>query len=245
MIQAIVTDIEGTTSSLSFVKDVLFPYARRHLAAFIHDHAAEPAVRAQLQAVAETVGRPLTDNEAVAELIRWIDEDRKATPLKALQGLIWEAGYRNGDYQGHVYEDAVATLRDWSTRGIFLYVYSSGSVLAQKLLFGHTAFGDLNPLFSGYFDTTIGGKREVESYRRIAHSIGQPPDAILFLSDVREELDAATKAGLHACWLVRDGALPADPPWPVVRDFRAIRLPDGLAERKLRVDFGPSRPSLE
>lgn len=226
MIEAIVTDIEGTTSSLSFVKDVLFPYARRHIAEYVREHAADPAVRTQLQAVAETVGRRLTDEEAVAELIRWIDEDRKATPLKVLQGLIWEAGYRNGDYQGHVYEDAVIALRDWKARGIALYVYSSGSVLAQKLLFGHTAFGDLNPLFSGYFDTTIGGKRETESYRRIANSIGRSPAAILFLSDVREELDAAAAAGLRVWWLVRGGELPVDPPWPVARDFRAIRLPD-------------------
>lgn len=226
MIQAIVTDIEGTTSSLSFVKDVLFPYARRQIAEFVHRHASNPAVRVQLAAVAEAVGRPLGDDEAIAQLIRWIDEDRKITPLKALQGLVWEAGYRNGDYQGHVYEDAVRQLRAWKAQGLSLYVYSSGSVLAQKLLFGHTPFGDLNPLFSGYFDTTVGGKRETESYRRIAGEIGLPADAILFLSDIREELDAAAAAGMRVCWLVRDGQLPTDPPCPVARDFSAIRLPD-------------------
>jgi len=225
MIQAIVTDIEGTTSSLSFVKDVLFPYARRQIAEFVRRHASNPAVRVQLAAVAEAVGRPLGDDEAVAQLIRWIDEDRKITPLKALQGLVWEAGYRNGDYQGHVYEDAVRQLRAWKTQGLSLYVYSSGSVLAQKLLFGHTPFGDLNPLFSGYFDTTVGGKRETESYRRIAGEIGLPAEAILFLSDIREELDAAAAAGMRVCWLVRDGELPVNPAYPVARDFSAIRLP--------------------
>ena len=226
MIKAILTDIEGTTSALSFVKDVLFPYARERMAEFVRRRAQEDAVRKELEEVRRLGGKNLGDPEVIEQLIRWIDEDRKITPLKALQGLIWEAGYRRGDFQGHVYDDAVQQLRDWKARGIGLYVYSSGAVHAQKLLFGHTAFGDLNPLFSGYFDTIIGGKREAESYRRIAREIGRLPGAILFLSDIREELDAATAAGLKTCWLVRDGALPADPPCPVARDFHAIRLPD-------------------
>ena len=117
-------------------------------------------------------------------------------------------------------------MRAWKARGLALYVFSSGSVQAQKLLFAHTAYGDLTPLFSGYFDTTIGGKREPDAYRRIAREIGQPADKILFLSDIREELDAARTAGMHTAWLVRDGALPADPDHPVARDF------DGLAARQ-------------
>ena len=225
MIRAIVTDIEGTTSSLSFVKDVLFPYARVRMAAFVHEHAAQPALRAQLGAVDEIVGRTLTEDEAVAQLTRWIDEDKKITPLKTLQGMIWEAGYRNGDFQGHVYEDAVRLLREWKDRGLALYVFSSGSVHAQKLLFGYSACGDLTPLFSGYFDTTIGAKREAESYRHIALNIGIPSGEILFLSDIREELDAAQTAGLRTCWLVRDGALPANSPHPVALDFSEITLP--------------------
>lgn len=224
MIRAIVTDIEGTTSSLSFVKDVLFPYARARLPAFIAAHAQTPAVRAQLRAVAETVGRPLSDAEACTQLVQWIDEDRKITPLKALQGMIWEAGYRQGDFQGHVYEDAVRHLRTWKARGIALYVFSSGSVHAQKLLFAHTAYGDLTPLFSGYFDTTMGSKRETSAYQRIAEAIGAPPGEILFLSDIHEELDAARSAGMQTCWLVRDGTPPADPPHPVARDFDAIAV---------------------
>jgi len=225
MIRAIVTDIEGTTSSLSFVKDVLFPYARQHIGTFVREQAAQPAVRAQLAAVNAAVGRTLTDDAAVAQLVRWIDEDQKITPLKALQGMIWEAGYRNGDFQGHVYDDAVRRLREWKDQGLALYVFSSGSVHAQKLLFGYSAFGDLTPLFSGYFDTTIGAKRETGAYRHITESIGIPAGEILFLSDIREELDAAQAAGLHTCWLARDGALPVNPPHPVARDFAEIALP--------------------
>ena len=223
MIKAIVIDIEGTTSSLSFVKDVLFPYARERLAAFVRAHASDPAVRAQLEATAS--GEPLSDDDTIARLLQWIDEDRKVTPLKALQGMIWEAGYRHGDFRGHVYEDAVRGLRAWQASGIALYVFSSGSVQAQKLLFGHSDFGDLTPLFSGYFDTTIGAKREAESYRRIAREIGRPPAEVLFVSDIREELDAARSAGLHTTWLIRDGELPASAAHPVARDFRSIRLP--------------------
>jgi len=225
MIRAIVTDIEGTTSSLSFVKDVLFPYARQRIGTFVREQAAQPAVRAQLAAVSAAVGRTLTDDAAVAQLVRWIDEDQKITPLKALQGMIWEAGYRNGDFQGHVYDDAVRRLREWKDQGLALYVFSSGSVHAQKLLFGYSAFGDLTPLFSGYFDTTIGAKREAGAYRHITESIGMPASETLFLSDIREELDAAQAAGLHTCWLVRDGVLPDNPPHPVARDFAEIALP--------------------
>ena len=225
MIRAIVTDIEGTTSSLSFVKDVLFPYARQRIGAFAREHSTQPAVRAQLTAVSEAVGQVLTDDVAIAQLIRWIDEDKKITPLKALQGMIWEAGYRNGDFQGHVYADAVQRLREWKDQGLALYVFSSGSVHAQKLLFGYSACGDLTPLFSGYFDTTIGAKRETDAYRHITQSIGIPAGEILFLSDIREELDAAQTVGLHTCWLVRDGTVPAKPPHPVARDFSEIILP--------------------
>lgn len=224
MIAAIVTDIEGTTSSLSFVKDVLFPYARSHLAEFVRSHAAEPAVREQLAAVAKEVGHALSDDQAVQQLLRWIDEDKKITPLKALQGLIWEAGYRHGDFQGHVYDDAVECLRAWKARGLPLYVFSSGSVHAQKLLFEHTAFGDLTPLFSGYFDTNIGSKRETMAYRHIAAATKLPPGEILFLSDIREELDAAQTAGLKTYWLVRDGQMPEKPSHPLARDFTQIGL---------------------
>ncbi len=206
MTRAVLTDIEGTTSSLSFVKEVLFPYARRHLADFVREHDGDPEVRAQLDAARALAGiEGADDARVVGELIAWIDADRKATPLKALQGLIWEHGYRVGDFQGHVYEDAVAGLHRWHAAGIALYVYSSGSVHAQKLLFAHTAFGDLTPLFSGYFDTRIGAKGEAESYRRIVAATGIEAGDMLFLSDIVAELDAARAAGLETCQLVRDG----------------------------------------
>ena len=224
MIRCIVTDIEGTTSSLSFVKDVLFPYAREQMGEFLQRHAGEPAVAEQLAAVAEAVGHELSLEQSTAQLQQWIDEDRKITPLKALQGMIWEAGYRNGDFRGHVYADAERRLRQWHDDGIALYVFSSGSVQAQKLLFAHTEYGDMTPLFTGYFDTRIGVKREAEAYRAIAAQVGVPADEVLFLSDIREELDAARSAGMHTAWLVRDGVLPSDAGHPVARDFDDIRL---------------------
>lgn len=222
---AILTDIEGTTSSLSFVKDTLFPYARRHLGAYVRERAAEPEVAVCLDECREIMGEPGADlARIIAQLERWIDEDRKVTPLKTLQGLVWEHGYHAGHFTGHIFDDALAALRDWHARGIRLYVYSSGSVYAQKLLFGHTAAGDLTPLFSGYYDTRIGGKMEAESYRRIAADIGLPVGKILFLSDMAPELDAARKAGMSTCQLVRDeGTTPAEG-HRQVRDFTEISL---------------------
>lgn len=208
MIRAIVTDIEGTTSSLSFVHEVLFPYAREHLPDYITRHADDDEVKRQLERVAAEVGRELTLQESVEQLQRWIDEDRKIAPLKALQGMVWEAGYRAGDFTGHVYEDAVRNLRRWHEKGLLLYVYSSGSVYAQKLLFGFSDYGDLTPLFNGYFDTAIGHKREADSYGAILAALKLPADEVLFLSDIREELDAAQAAGMQTCWLVREAPQP-------------------------------------
>jgi enolase-phosphatase E1 len=222
-IKAIITDIEGTTSSLSFVKDVLFPYAREHMAAFVRAHAHEATVRKWLDEVQQTLGEPADDEKVIAQLIQWIDEDKKVTPLKALQGMIWEAGYRQGDFKGHVYEDAVRKLKAWHAQGVKLYVFSSGSVQAQKLLFAHSEYGDLTPLFSGYFDTTVGAKREPDSYRKIAADIGLPPGDILFLSDIKEELDAAHSADMQTVWLLREGDLPAAI-HPQARSFDAISL---------------------
>ncbi|UZE97332.1 acireductone synthase [Alkalimarinus alittae] len=209
MIKAIVTDIEGTTSSISFVHEVLFPYAKKHMAGFIrHAEAlndrAQHDVSNQLDEVAHLSGIQRDDTEAlIQQLLDWIDEDKKATPLKALQGMIWQQGYRQGDFVGHVYKDAADYLKQWHDQGIDLYVYSSGSVNAQKLIFGHTEFGDLTPLFKGYFDTQVGGKREVESYQHIIREIGLKGEEILFLSDIEQELDAATIATMQTCWLIR------------------------------------------
>ncbi len=197
-IKAILTDIEGTTSSISFVKEVLFPYARNALPEFVRSHGNEPQVRQWLDAVATEIAAGACQDAVIAETLQgWIDQDRKHTALKALQGMIWDAGYRNGDYTAHLYPEVAAVLRGWQASGLPLYVYSSGSVPAQKLFFGFSDAGDLNGLFSGNFDTEVGGKREAPSYAHIAKAIGIAPQDILFLSDVVEELDAAREAGLQ------------------------------------------------
>jgi len=193
----ILTDIEGTTSSISFVKDVLFPYARRALPAFVRARGREPEVRHWLDMVATENGGICQDDMIVETLQGWIDEDRKHTALKALQGLIWDDGYRNADFTAHIYPDAAKALQDWHEDGIRLAVYSSGSVAAQKLFFGNSDAGDLLPLFDGFFDTEMGHKRDSASYARIANAIGREPGDVLFLSDVVEELDAARSAGMR------------------------------------------------
>jgi enolase-phosphatase E1 len=209
MVQAVVTDIEGTTSSISFVKEVLFPYAAAHMASFLREHWEEPAVQEQVRALAADTGESVvTADDADRILQQWIREDRKATPLKALQGMIWKAGYQSGAYTAHLYPDTAPALRRWHDAGLPLYVYSSGSIAAQKLFFGYSDAGDLTPLFSGYFDTTTGMKQEVDSYRKIATAIGVPASEIVFLSDIEGELDAAREAGFQTILLDRDGKAP-------------------------------------
>ncbi len=222
MIRAILTDIEGTTSSISFVKDKLFPYSRARMMDFVIRHAEDPDVVKLLDEVRALCGKELSTAQVAERLLHWIDEDRKSAPLKALQGMIWEEGYRNGDFCGHIYEDAVRKLKEWKAQGIDLYVFSSGSVHAQKLLFGHTEYGDLTPLFSGYFDTRTGAKQEADSYREIARRIGLPPVSILFLSDTLGELDAARSAGFLTCQLVREGADSGPAVHDRAADFDAI-----------------------
>ena len=205
-IKAILTDIEGTTSAVSFVFDVLFPYAARHLPDFVRQNATRTDVAEQLDAVRRDSNEAHADVERVVEiLLSWIAEDRKATPLKALQGMVWEQGYQAGQLKGHVYPDAVEALQRWHAAGYQLFVYSSGSIQAQKLIFSCSEAGDLTPLFSGYFDTTSGPKREAQSYRNIQQAVGVEADEILFLSDIVEELDAAQSAGLKTCGLAREG----------------------------------------
>jgi len=205
-IKVILTDIEGTTSAVSFVFDVLFPYAAKHLPDFVRQNAERADVAEQLDAVRRDSNAPQADVERVVEiLLSWIEEDRKATPLKALQGMVWAQGYHAGQLKGHVYPDAVEALKRWHQAGYQLFVYSSGSIQAQKLIFGCSEAGDLTPLFSGYFDTTSGPKREAQSYTNIQQAIGVEPQDILFLSDIVEELGAAQSAGLQTCGLAREG----------------------------------------
>jgi len=224
MIKAIITDIEGTTSSLSFVKECLFPYARANMGSFLQANVNNETVKKLLADVNAEVGAVLDLNQATEQLIQWIDEDKKITPLKALQGLIWEVGYHRGELTGHLYEDAIRNLQTWKAQGFDLYVYSSGSVYAQKLLFSHTEVGDLTPLFSGYFDTHIGNKQESSSYENIVAHIGLPAEQLLFLSDIEGELNAAQDAGLQTIWLTRDETPESSATHWQVSDFDAIEV---------------------
>ncbi len=181
MIKAILTDIEGTTTSLSFVHETLFPYACARLPAWVAAHGGD-----------------------LAQLLAWMDADAKVTELKDIQGQIWAVGYAAGELQGQVYPDAAEALQRWHADGRVLAVFSSGSVPAQKLIFGHSDQGDLAPLFSGWFDTTTGPKRDAASYAKIAAALGFAPSEILFLSDVVQETDAAKQAGMRAILVDRE-----------------------------------------
>jgi enolase-phosphatase E1 len=214
---AIITDIEGTTTPIAFVRDVLFPFARARLPDFIATHAAETKdVVAEATALANGV-------PVLQALLHWMDTDAKVTPLKTLQGLIWDEGYRSGVLKGVIYPDVPPALYRWPSAGVPLYVYSSGSAAAQKLIFGYSDAGDLAYLFNNFFDTRIGAKRDATSYTAIACAIDINAPHILFLSDIGQELDAASAAGLQTCQLVR--AADGTQAWPGHRhafDFSEI-----------------------
>jgi enolase-phosphatase E1 len=210
-IKCILTDIEGTTTSVSFVYDVLFPYFREHIheANTLPSNLINPIIKATMDQ-AKQEGKNLTTTEECLEQLRqWSLEDRKFTPLKTLQGYIWKKGYEEGKIKGHIYPDVVPTLEEWREEGISLAVYSSGSVQAQKLIFGYSEEGDLTPLFSYFFDTKMGGKKETRSYENIAAEMELEPYEILFLSDVPDELKAAREAGFEVIQLVRPGTKPS------------------------------------
>ncbi|KAF7767672.1 enolase-phosphatase E1 [Pseudoalteromonas citrea] len=219
MIKAILTDIEGTITRISFVKDILFPYAAKHLPKFVEQHQHVPEVAAQLHEVKHLIAKPTAStSEAIDALLNWIKNDEKVTPLKQLQGLIWQAGYENGDFTGHIYPDAFEFLNAQYTAKLNLYVYSSGSVKAQKLLFEYSDYGDIRPLFNAYFDTKVGGKKEAQSYLNIVEQLPYLASEILFLSDIVEELDAAKSAGLATLQLWRDGQTQSAA-HPIITDF--------------------------
>lgn len=226
--RAVLTDIEGTTTPLSFVLDVLFPYARRRLDAACA--SGEPRFAEALRLLRQEheeetlAGKGPPDFGNGAPYAHWLmDRDRKSTGLKMLQGLLWEDGYRAGELRSEVWPDVADALRTWQEHGIRVRIFSSGSVLAQQLLFGHTDQGDLLPYLEGFHDTTTGPKGKPASYAAIAGSFGLPPGEILFLSDVTAELDAARAAGLKTGLLLRPGNKPAEANGhPVYRTFAEL-----------------------
>ena len=220
-VKAVITDIEGTITPLAFVQDVLFPYSRSKMKDFImKGYEDNPRV---LYLVDEIISRVKSGDidgishdidpedqvletqlyTAVQVLITWIQQDVKEPILKEIQGIIWQEGYKKGDFQGLIYADAFAKLKELHERGTKLFVYSSGSVQAQKLLFQYSEFGDITYLFDGYFDTKLGPKKETGSYLKILETIGYDAQYVDFWSDSIDELKAAQKAGLNTLLLRR------------------------------------------
>lgn len=238
-VRAILLDIEGTTTPVAFVYEVLFPYVRLHLQEFLQQRQSTD----QLFTVVSEFGAehradvvrgktppgwrddsPAAELESVIRYVFWLmDQDRKSTALKSLQGEIWEVGYLSGRLRGEVYPDVAPALARWQKQQKRIYIYSSGSVLAQKLLFAHTTNGDLTGYLSGYFDTTTGAKRDPNSYRSLSREIDLPANEILFLSDVTAELEAAREAGMKTTLSVRPGNAEGESSWdPAVHTFAAI-----------------------
>ena len=227
-VRHVIVDIEGTTSASAFVYDVLFPYARERFAPWIDVHANEAETAAVIASVGAEIGvGDPSHNQVVDALTEWTDADRKVTPLKTLQGLIWEQGFANGDLTSHFFPDAITALSDWHDAGLPISVYSSGSVLAQRNWYAHSPAGDLTPWMSDYYDTANAGpKRESSSYRAIAEAIDADPGSLLFCSDVVAELDAAREAGWQVVRVRRAGEPHAveDSAYPEVNEMTAIHL---------------------
>lgn len=238
IVDCVLMDVEGTTSSIEFVHAVMFPFARHELAGYLKAHWNDDSLAACLELLAKDVGTasreawlgPRSDDEqdrrtVVEAVSRMMDRDAKATGLKQLQGMIWKAGFESGRLVAHVYPDVPPALDRWRNAGIGLRIYSSGSIQAQRLFFGHTAAGNLLDRLDGHYDTTSGGKREAASYVRIASDVAVAPERILFLSDIPEELDAAAEAGMQTRLLCRPGnaSVPSD---------RHLRI-DSFAELEL------------
>jgi enolase-phosphatase E1 len=221
--RAVVLDLEGTITPIAFVKDVLFPYARERLPAFVRSHLEESRLQTllgEVRALAAGLGKQDVE-AAIQQLLIWSDADAKIPPLKALQGMIWDEGFANGTFCSPLYPDVAPTLRAWRARGIVLYIYSSGSIDAQKLLLRHTNAGNLCHLFHGHFDATMGPKVNEASYRALRDSIGFEPSEILFLSDHPGEVRGARRAGWHAVLIERDGAVPGREP-PAMPDIAGL-----------------------
>ncbi len=214
--QGILLDIEGTTSSISFVYDVMFPFVRRELDRFLGQNWAAQDVQDACEQIARDAGQrslqswcedagTAQQTLVIQEVTRLMDNDVKATGLKRLQGIIWKSGFESGELKAHLYDEVPDALHKWHESNLDIRIYSSGSIQAQKLFFGHTIFGDLCPLLSGHYDTTTGPKRESSSYQTISNEFGMEASRILFLSDVVAELNAARDAGMRTALCCRPG----------------------------------------
>ena len=216
---AVVTGIEGTTTPRSFIRGVLLPLARERLPGFLQAHADDPDVAGQLAEVRRLVpGRP-----EVQTLLHWLERDARVAPLRVLQAMVWREAAGGRCLAGAVYPDVPPALRRWSAAGLRLYCFSSGSAEAQRLIFSHSPAGDLSGLFGRFFDTAVGGKREPESYSRLAIGMGLPPAEILYIAANEAELDAAAAAGMRTCLMVRPGhAAPENGQHPAAQDFTGV-----------------------
>jgi enolase-phosphatase E1 len=225
-IKYILTDIEGTTTSVSFVYDVLFPYFRKNISKIenlIHLPEVSNAISETHLLAREIDGKDLKNTaEIIEHLLKWSLEDRKITPLKTLQGILWNEAYKSGEIKGHIYEDVLTAFQNWKKEGLSIGIFSSGSIQAQKLIFAYSDHGDLSVYLSNYFDTTTGTKRESSTYFKISKELNLKPENILFLSDIVEELYAADEIGYETIQLLRDGT---QANWKkTVSSFSEIRL---------------------
>ncbi len=231
--KVILLDIEGTTSSLRFVVDEMFPFVRKHLAEFIGAKKNDATFLQACDLIREEATlagfRHSAPTDPISELCEAVnflmDRDAKTTGLKELQGMIWQSGFQSGNLVAHVYDDVPQCLHDWKKQGRDLRIYSSGSIAAQQLFFGHTKFGNLLPLFSAHYDTVIGGKKDPVSYTRIVADCGNSPNEVLFISDIVDELVAASSAGLQTLLSLRSENNPqVFNDFPSVCSFAEIRL---------------------
>jgi len=224
--RGILLDIEGTTSSIAFVHQVLFPYARQEMRAFLEAHGEDEHLRHAMTQIATEEGRAPDLEGALEAIFAKMDRDEKSTALKDLQGHVWEAGYRAGKLHAHVYPDVPAALSRWNADALDVRIFSSGSVLAQRLFFGHTVAGDLLPWLRGHYDTATGPKRASESYVSIAQAFGLAPAEIVYFSDIAEELEAARSAGFQAVLVERpgNGPVPVDFDAPRIHSFDQVRI---------------------
>ncbi len=224
MIKLYLFDIEGTTTDINFVHKVLFPYSKIHLPEFVQHHQHEKAITEAIKDVQATVlkeeGRSIDVGGAVEKLLQWIAEDRKHGALKEIQGHIWDLGYSKNDFKGHVYPDVGPSFMRILDAGGKIGIYSSGSVHAQKLIFGYSTAGDLTPMIDHYFDTKIGGKRDRTSYANICNTTHLAPEEIRFFSDIPEELEAAQSAGMAVTHVVRPGTKVSN--FPMIADFNGL-----------------------